>query len=95
MDFDAAFNALASKLEAAGTGARRVNFRLRDWGREPPALLGLPDSRWSTAPTAAALPVPEEQLPVLLPEDVADAFASGDVHSPIKSDPGMAQDHLP
>ena len=33
------------------------------------------------------MPVPEDQLPVVLPEDVADAFASGDVHSPIKSDP--------
>ncbi|MEO5628288.1 MAG: class I tRNA ligase family protein, partial [Thermomonas sp.] len=34
-----------------------------------------------------AVPVPEDQLPVVLPEDVADAFASGDVHSPIKADP--------
>ncbi|MEO6227754.1 MAG: class I tRNA ligase family protein, partial [Thermomonas sp.] len=34
-----------------------------------------------------AVPVPEDQLPVNLPEDVADAFATGDVHSPIKSDP--------
>ena len=34
------------------------------------------------------MPVPEDQLPVLLPEDVADAFANpGVVHSPIKSDP--------
>ena len=36
---------------------------------------------------ADAVPVPEDQLPVVLPEDVADAFAAGDVHSPIKSDP--------
>src|SRR3546814_2716005 len=35
-----------------------------------------------------AVPVPEDQLPVLLPEDVADAFSkAGVVHSPIKSDP--------
>src|SRR3546814_15508670 len=34
-----------------------------------------------------AVPVPEDQLPVLLPQDVADAFSkAGVVHSPTKSD---------
>jgi leucyl-tRNA synthetase len=38
-------------------------------------------------PKCDAVPVPEDQLPVLLPEDVQDAFAAGAVTSPIKADP--------
>ncbi|MCC7097921.1 MAG: leucine--tRNA ligase [Thermomonas sp.] len=86
LDFDAAFDAIAAKLEALGKGQRRVNFRLRDWGVSRQRYWGCP------IPViycngCGAVPVPEDQLPVLLPEDVADAFASGDVHSPIKSNP--------
>jgi leucyl-tRNA synthetase len=86
MDFDAAFDALASKFEAEGTGARRVNFRLRDWGVSRQRYWGCPIPMIYCA-ACEAVPVPEEQLPVVLPEDVADAFASGVVHSPIKADP--------
>ncbi len=86
MDFDAAFNALASKLEAGGAGQRRVNFRLRDWGVSRQRYWGCPIPVVHCN-DCGPVPVPEEQLPVLLPEDVADAFASGDVHSPIKADP--------
>lgn len=32
LDFDAAFNGIADKLEAMGCGKRQVNYRLRDWG---------------------------------------------------------------
>src|SRR3546814_13287870 len=43
-----------------------------------------------------AVPVPEDQLPVLLPEDVADAFSkAGVVHSPIKSDPQWRKTSCP
>src|SRR3546814_1996025 len=43
-----------------------------------------------------AVPVPEDQLPVLLPEDVADAFSkAGVVHSPIKSDPEWRKTNCP
>ncbi len=86
MDFDAAFDALASKFEAEGIGQRRVNFRLRDWGVSRQRYWGCPIPVIHCA-DCGAVPVPEDQLPVLLPEDVADTFASGDVHSPIKSDP--------
>ncbi len=85
-DFDAAFDAIAAKLETLGKGQRRVNFRLRDWGVSRQRYWGCPiPVIYCTG--CGAVPVPEEQLPVLLPEDVADAFASGDVHSPIKSNP--------
>ncbi len=86
MDFDQAFAAIAAKLEAEGTGQRRVNFRLRDWGVSRQRYWGCPIPVIHCA-GCGAVPVPEDQLPVILPEDVADAFASGDVHSPIKSDP--------
>ena len=87
MDFDAVFNALAERFEAAGSGRRKVNFRLRDWGVSRQRYWGGP-SPVIYCPDCGAVPVPEEQLPVVLPEDVADAFANpGVVHSPIKSDP--------
>ncbi len=86
MDFDAAFDALAAQLEAEGKGQRKVNFRLRDWGVSRQRYWGCPIPVVYCA-SCGAVPVPEAQLPVVLPEDVADAFASGDVHSPIKANP--------
>ena len=94
LDFDGALNALAQRFEAEGSGRRRVNFRLRDWGVSRQRYGGC------TIPVihcagCGVVPVPEDQLPVLLPEDVADAFASGDVHSPIKSDPDWRKTTCP
>ena len=86
LDFDAAFDALAGRLEGEGTGLRKVNFRLRDWGVSRQRYWGCPIPVIYCA-ACGALPVPEDQLPVVLPEDVADAFASGVVQSPIKADP--------
>jgi len=85
MDFDAVFEALAAKLEADGIGKRQVNFRLRDWGVSRQRYWGCPIPVIYCA-SCGAVPVPEDQLPVVLPEDVADAFAAGNVHSPIKAD---------
>ncbi|MBJ6978005.1 MULTISPECIES: class I tRNA ligase family protein [unclassified Luteimonas] len=86
LDYDAAFDALAARLEGEGIGARKVNFRLRDWGVSRQRYWGCPIPVIYCA-ACGALPVPEDQLPVVLPEDVADAFASGVVQSPIKADP--------
>jgi leucyl-tRNA synthetase len=87
MDFQAAFDALAARFEADGRGARRVNYRLRDWGVSRQRYWGCPIPVIYCA-DCGAVPVPEDQLPVVLPENVEDAFANpGAVHSPIKADP--------
>src|SRR3546814_920326 len=87
LGFDAVFKALAERFEADGRGARKVNFRLRDWGVSRQRYWGCPIPVIHCE-KCGAVPVPEDQLPVLLPEDVADAFSkAGVVHSPIKSDP--------
>ena len=86
LDYQGAFDALATRFQAEGSGLRRVNYRLRDWGVSRQRYWGCPIPVIYCA-DCGALPVPEDQLPVVLPEDVADAFASGQVVSPIKADP--------
>ncbi|MFZ5636905.1 MAG: leucine--tRNA ligase [Pseudomonadota bacterium] len=81
-----AFEHLVAKFEAEGRGARKVNFRLRDWGVSRQRYWGCPIPVIHCA-ACGSLPVPEDQLPVVLPEDVQDAFAAGAVISPIKADP--------
>ncbi|NKJ23525.1 leucine--tRNA ligase [Dyella sp. SG609] len=77
-----AFEYLAATLEGEGKGQRRVNWRLRDWGVSRQRYWGCPIPV-IYCPKCDAVPVPEDQLPVVLPEDVA---FSG-VQSPIKADP--------
>ncbi|OOG25881.1 leucine--tRNA ligase [Thioalkalivibrio denitrificans] len=67
---EAAFDAIADFLEQAGKGRRRVNYRLRDWGVSRQRYWGCPIPVIN-CPKCGALPVPEKDLPVVLPEDVA------------------------
>ncbi len=90
LDFDGAFDAIAKHLEKDGRGARRVNFRLRDWGVSRQRYWGCPIPI-VYCPKCDAVPVPEEQLPVLLPEDVQ--FMG--VQSPIKADPNWRKTTCP
>jgi leucyl-tRNA synthetase len=82
LDYRGAFDALAERLEREDHGARRVNFRLRDWGVSRQRYWGCPIPIIHCA-RCGAVAVPEDQLPVRLPEDVQ--FMG--VQSPIKADP--------
>src|SRR5690606_2098046 len=82
MDFQQAFDALAQRFETEGRGTRKVNYRLRDWGVSRQRYWGCPIPV-IYCDGCGAVPVPEDQLPVVLPEDV-EFMGTG---SPIKADP--------
>ena len=69
MDFETAFNAIADHFEETGRGRRTVNYRLRDWGVSRQRYWGAPIPI-IYCDDCDAVPVPEEDLPVVLPEDV-------------------------
>lgn len=95
MEFQQALDALATRFEGDGSGQRRVNFRLRDWGVSRQRYWGCPIPVILCG-KCGDVPVPEDQLPVVLPEDVADVYAkAGVVASPIKSDPTWRQTTCP
>jgi leucyl-tRNA synthetase len=81
LDFDAAFDAIATKLENLGKGRITLNYRLRDWGVSRQRYWGAPIPMFNL-PEGGEIPVPFDRLPVLLPEDVV----MDGVNSPIKSD---------
>ncbi len=78
-----AFDAIAEKLESLGRGGRRVNFRLRDWGVSRQRYWGTPIPIINCE-RCGSVAVPDDQLPVVLPEDVD--FSEG-FGSPIKKMP--------
>ncbi|MGD8383791.1 MAG: leucine--tRNA ligase [Lysobacterales bacterium] len=77
-------------LEDQGLGKRTVNYRLRDWGVSRQRYWGCPIPV-IYCPGCGAVPVPEDELPVVLPEDVT--FMG--VQSPIKADPEWRRTRCP
>lgn len=69
MDIKAAMQGIMDKAEAEGFGRRRVNYRLRDWLISRQRYWGAPIPV-VYCPECGEQLVPEEQLPVMLPEDV-------------------------
>lgn len=86
LDHLAGFNAIADKLVAKGVGQRKVNYRLRDWGVSRQRYWGAPIPM-VTLEDGTVMPTPEDQLPVILPEDVV----MDGITSPIKADPEWAK----
>ncbi len=69
LDFNAAMDKLADLLGAKGLGRKQTNFRLRDWGISRQRYWGCPIPMIYCA-DCGPVPVPEQDLPVRLPEDV-------------------------
>lgn len=86
LDFQGAFDAIVAKLEATEKGKKTVNYRLRDWGVSRQRYWGAPIPM-ATLEDGTSVPIPEQDLPVVLPEDVVMDGSS----SPIKSDPEWAK----
>ena len=69
LDYDSAFTAIGEVLKQKGLGEPRTQFRLRDWGISRQRYWGCPIPIIH-CDSCGDVPVPDDQLPVVLPEDV-------------------------
>jgi len=75
LGFQAAVDAIAAALQSKGLGAKQTTWRLRDWGVSRQRYWGTPipiihcDGS-DSSPGCGVVPVPEHDLPVVLPEDL-------------------------
>jgi leucyl-tRNA synthetase len=90
LDFDSASSKIAEALSAKKLGKRRTQYRLRDWGVSRQRYWGCPIPIVHCG-SCGEVPVPADQLPVRLPEDVV----MDGVGSPIKKDPGFYETTCP
>jgi len=90
LDFDGAFDAMEVALQKKGLGQARTQFRLRDWGISRQRYWGCPIPIIHCE-SCGDVPVPEDQLPVKLPEDVVPDGAG----SPLAKMPEFYQCNCP
>ena len=90
LDFEGAFSTIAGRLEELGKGERTTNYRLRDWGISRQRYWGAPIPIIN-CDNCGTVPVPAEDLPVVLPTEVA--FEG--VGSPIKKMPEFYETTCP
>ena len=69
LEFQAAVDAISAALEKKGLGRKRIQYRLRDWGVSRQRYWGTPIPIIH-CDACGVVPVPEEDLPVVLPEDL-------------------------
>ncbi|WP_280954879.1 leucine--tRNA ligase [Paludibacterium denitrificans] len=69
LSYSAAFDAIVADLEAKSAGAKKTQYRLRDWGISRQRYWGCPIPIIH-CPCCGDVPVPEKDLPVVLPENV-------------------------
>ncbi|MGE0114158.1 MAG: leucine--tRNA ligase [Steroidobacteraceae bacterium] len=68
MNYEQAIDAIAADLKTLGLGDKQTQWRLRDWGISRQRYWGCPIPLIH-CPSCGDVPVPDEQLPVMLPED--------------------------
>jgi leucyl-tRNA synthetase len=90
LGFQQAFDAMEARLRELDRGHATVKFRLRDWGVSRQRYWGAPIPMINCG-DCGAVPVPEEQLPVVLPEDVT----FDDSGSPLKKMDSFIQTTCP
>ena len=90
LNFEASSDAISSALNTQNLGKKRTQFRLRDWGISRQRYWGCPIPIIHCE-KCGEVPVPADQLPVVLPEDVV----MDGVGSPIKKDPNFYETTCP
>jgi leucyl-tRNA synthetase len=89
----AAFAAIVARLAERGEARPKVNFKLRDWLLSRQRYWGVPIPI-VYCDACGIVPVPEDQLPVLLPE-LEDYEPTDDARSPLARDPDFVATTCP